>query len=42
MTETEIQELRAKFRGQLITPADAAYDAARKVYEDDEMWTKGW
>ena len=32
MKETEIQELRAKFRGQLITPADAAYDAARKVY----------
>ena len=32
MNETEIQELRAKFRGELITPGDAAYDAARKVY----------
>jgi FAD/FMN-containing dehydrogenase len=32
MKETDIQELRAKFRGELITPADAAYEAARKVY----------
>ncbi|MGE5125902.1 MAG: FAD-binding oxidoreductase, partial [Betaproteobacteria bacterium] len=32
MKETEIQELRAKFRGQLIAPTDAAYDGARKVY----------
>ena len=32
MKDTEVQELRAKFRGELITPADAAYDAARKVY----------
>ncbi len=31
-SEAEIQELRARFRGELITPADAAYDAARKVY----------
>jgi FAD binding domain/Berberine and berberine like len=32
MNESDIQELRARFRGELITPADAAYDAARKVY----------
>jgi hypothetical protein len=32
MKEAEVQELRARFRGELITPADAAYDAARKVY----------
>jgi hypothetical protein len=32
MNEAEVQELRARFRGELITPADAAYDAARKVY----------
>jgi FAD/FMN-containing dehydrogenase len=32
MNETEIQDLRAKFRGELITPTDATYDAARKVY----------
>ena len=32
MNETTIQELRGKLRGELITPADAAYDAARKVY----------
>ena len=32
MNETEIQELRARFRGELITPADAGYEAARKVY----------
>ena len=32
MNQTEIQELRASFRGELITPEDAAYDAARKVY----------
>jgi hypothetical protein len=32
MTETEIEELRAKLRGELTTPADATYDAARKVY----------
>lgn len=32
MNETEIQELRAKFRGELIAPGDAAYEAARKVY----------
>ncbi len=32
MKETEIQELRGKLRGELITPGDAAYEAARKVY----------
>jgi FAD binding domain/Berberine and berberine like len=32
MKDTDIQELRGKFRGELITPADAAYDAARKIY----------
>ena len=32
MNQTDIQELRAKFRGELITPSDAGYDAARKVY----------
>ena len=32
MNATEIQELRAKFRGELIGPKDAGYDAARKVY----------
>src|SRR3990172_5011952 len=32
MKDQDIQELRAKFRGELITPGDAAYDGARKVY----------
>ncbi len=32
MNELAIQELRGKLRGELITPADPAYDAARKVY----------
>src|SRR4030095_10437514 len=32
MNENAIQELRGKLRGELITPADAAYDAARQVY----------
>jgi hypothetical protein len=32
MSQTEIQELRALFRGELITSSDAGYDAARKVY----------
>src|SRR5262245_21169687 len=32
MNATEIQELRAKFRGELIGPNDAGYDGARKVY----------
>jgi FAD binding domain/Berberine and berberine like len=32
MKDTEIQELRARFRGELIAPGDAAYEAARKVY----------
>jgi FAD/FMN-containing dehydrogenase len=32
MKETEIQELRAGFRGELVAPGDATYDEARKVY----------
>jgi FAD/FMN-containing dehydrogenase len=32
MKETEVQELRAKLRGELIAPGDADYDGARKVY----------
>jgi FAD/FMN-containing dehydrogenase len=32
MNETAIQELRGKLRGELITPADPAYEAARKVH----------
>src|SRR5215468_7192689 len=32
MNEKDVQELRAKFRGELIAPGDEAYDAARKVY----------
>jgi FAD/FMN-containing dehydrogenase len=32
MNESDVQELRARFRGELITPVDAAYDAARRVY----------
>src|SRR5262245_25102918 len=32
MQETEIQELRGKFRGELILPANAAYETARTVY----------
>jgi FAD/FMN-containing dehydrogenase len=32
MTDAEIQELRARFRGELIAPGDPAYDEARKVY----------
>jgi FAD/FMN-containing dehydrogenase len=32
MSQTEIQELRARFRGELIAPGDTAYEAARKVY----------
>jgi FAD/FMN-containing dehydrogenase len=32
LNETDVQELRAKFRGDLILPGDAAYDGARKVY----------
>ncbi|HXY38311.1 MAG TPA: FAD-binding oxidoreductase [Vicinamibacteria bacterium] len=32
MKDTEIQDLRARFRGELIAPADPAYDGARKVY----------
>src|SRR5512144_2981766 len=27
-----VREQRARFRGELIAPGDAAYDAARKVY----------
>src|SRR5512135_2682037 len=30
--ETSVQELRAKLRGQLITPSDADYEPARRVY----------
>ena len=29
---TEVEELRGKFKGELIAPGDAAYDTARKVY----------
>src|SRR5215467_13182701 len=32
MNEAKVQELRTKLRGELITPADAAYETARKVY----------
>jgi len=32
MTEAEINELRPKFRGELIGPDSEGYDAARKVY----------
>jgi FAD/FMN-containing dehydrogenase len=31
MNPTDIQELRARFRGELIAPGDAAYEGARKV-----------
>jgi hypothetical protein len=32
MNEKDLEGLRAQFRGELITPKDAAYDASRKVY----------
>jgi hypothetical protein len=32
MNESTIEALRGKLRGELITPADPAYEAARKVY----------
>jgi FAD/FMN-containing dehydrogenase len=32
MNDTAIQELKGKLRGDLITPADPTYEAARKVY----------
>jgi FAD/FMN-containing dehydrogenase len=32
MNETTIQQLRARLRGELITPADPTYESARKVY----------
>jgi hypothetical protein len=32
MKEEEVAGLRAQLRGELITPGDAGYDAARKVY----------
>src|SRR5262245_45898798 len=32
MNATEVQELRARFRGELIGKDDASYDQARKVY----------
>jgi hypothetical protein len=31
MNGTEVRELRARLRGELITPSHAAYAAARKV-----------
>src|SRR5262249_20406921 len=32
MNESQVQELRSKLPGELITPADAGYETARKVY----------
>jgi FAD/FMN-containing dehydrogenase len=32
MNESTVQELRAKFRGELITPTDLTYETVRKVY----------
>src|SRR5262245_9911356 len=32
MNQAKIQELRGKLRGELITPSDQSYEAARKVY----------
>ena len=32
MNESTVQELRAKLRGELITPTDLTYETARKVY----------
>jgi FAD/FMN-containing dehydrogenase len=32
MKDTAVQELRATLRGELITPADPGYEAARRVY----------
>jgi FAD/FMN-containing dehydrogenase len=32
MNDTKVQELRGKVRGEVITPADASYETARKVY----------
>ncbi len=32
MNDTTVQDFRGKLRGELITPADPGYDAARKVY----------
>jgi hypothetical protein len=32
MNEPGIRELRARLRGELITPRDAAYESARKVH----------
>ena len=32
MNESPVQELRAKLRGELITPTDLTYETARKVY----------
>src|SRR5690242_15117828 len=32
LTNQVIDQLRAQFRGELIDPADARYDSARKVY----------
>jgi len=32
MNESRVQELRAKLRGELITPTDLTYETARRVY----------
>ena len=32
MNVSKVNELRGKIRGEVITPADASYEAARKVY----------
>ena len=32
MANQTIDQLRSAFRGEIIQPADAAYDSARKVY----------
>ena len=32
MKESTVQELRAKLRGELITPTDLTYETTRKVY----------
>ena len=32
MPEQSIDQLKSSFRGELIQPADAVYESARKVY----------
>ena len=32
MPTASVEQLRARFRGQIVRPGDAAYDSARKVY----------